>query len=100
MEGSELTDEEIESIFYDQLTNLNHSTMIGVEPREKLKNTMVSTELQEKTGIYLRETIPEITDKVNAMERAVKIIIGLQEKVSSRNRRQQLSNENRREKEK
>ena len=37
MEGSELIDEELESLFNDQLTNMNHSTMTEMEPREKLK---------------------------------------------------------------
>ena len=48
MEGSELIDEELE-----QLTNVNHSTMTEMEPREKLRKTKVPTELQEKAdSIY------------------------------------------------
>ena len=66
MEGSELTDEELESLFNEQPTNVNHSTMTEMEHREKLRKTKVPTELQEKAdsilGHYLRgvNTIPEI----------------------------------------
>ena len=82
MEGSELIDEALESIFINQLINLNHSTMIEVERTERLRKVKVLTELQEKADSiygYLREvdTIPEITDKVYAMGRAVEIKMGL-----------------------
>ena len=45
MEGSELVDEELESLFNEQLTNMNHSTMKEMEPREKLRKTKVPIEL-------------------------------------------------------
>ena len=37
MEGFELMDEELESLFNEQLTNVNHSTMTVMEPGEKLR---------------------------------------------------------------
>ena len=102
MEGFEVIDEELESLFNEQLTNMNHSTMTEMEPREKLRKTKVPIELQEKAdsilGHYLRgvDTIPEITDKVYAMGKAVEIKMGLPQNVSSRNGRQKPSNGNRR----
>ena len=98
MDVSELIDEELESSFNEQLTNLNHSTMTEIEPREKLRKTKVPTELQEKAdsilGHYLRgvDTTPEITDKVHAMGKVVEIKMGLLQNVSSRNGRQKSSN--------
>ena len=53
-----------------------------MEPRGKLRKTKVPIELQEKAdstlGHYLRsvDTIPEITDKVYAMGKAVEIKMG------------------------
>ena len=70
IEGSELIDEELEFLCNEQLTNMKHSTMTEMEPREKLRKTKVPTKLKEKAdsilGHYLRgvDTIPEITDKV------------------------------------
>ena len=102
MEGSELIDEELESLFNEQLTNMNHSTMTEMEPRERLRKTKVPIELQEKAdsifGHYLRgvDTKPEITDKVHVMGKAVEIKMGLPQNVSSRNGRQKPSNGNRR----
>ena len=102
MEGSELIDEELESLFNEQLTNMNHSTMTEMEPREKLRKTKVPIELQEKAdsilGHHLRgvDTMAEITDKVYAMGKAVEIKMGLLQNVSSRNGRQKPSNGNRR----
>ena len=61
MEGSELIDEELASLFNEQLTNVNHSTMTEMERREKLRKTKVPTELQEKADtMYSRglDTIP------------------------------------------
>ena len=102
MEGSELIDEELESLFNEQLTNMNHSTMTEMEPREKLRKTKVPIELQEKAdsilGHYLRgvDIIQEISDKVYAKGKVVEIKMGLPQNVSSRNGRQKLSNGNRR----
>ena len=102
MEGSELIDEELESLFNEQLTNMNHSTMTEMEPRENLRKTKLPIELQEKVdsilGHYLRgvDTIPEITDKVYSMGKAVEIKMGLLQNVSNRNGRQKPSNGNRR----
>ena len=102
MEGSELIDEELHSLFNEQLTNVNHSTVTGMEAREKLRKTKVPTELQEKAASiqenYLRgvDTILEITDKAYAMGKAVEIKMGLLQNVSSTNGRQKPSNGNRR----
>ena len=102
MEGSALIDEELESLFNEQLTNMNHSMMTEMEPRERLRKTKVPIELQKKAdsilGHYLRgvDTIPEITDKVYAMGKAVEIKMGLPQNVSRRNGRQKPSNGNRR----
>ena len=102
VEGPELIDEELEAIFDDQLTNLKHVTMTDIEPREKLRKLKMPAELQERANSTLRkylrgvDTIPEITDKVYAMGKAVEIKISLPQKVSRGNRRQKPSNGNRR----
>ena len=76
--------------------------MTEMKPRERLRKTKVPTELQEKTdsvlGHYLRgvDTIPEITDKVYAMGKAMDIRMGLHQYLSSRNGRQNPSNGNKR----
>ena len=76
--------------------------MTEMEPKEKLRKTKVPIELQEKAdsilGHYLRgvDTIPEITDKVYVMGKAVEIKMDLPQNLSSRNGRQKLSNGNRR----
>lgn len=98
MKGPGLLDEELESLFNDQLTNLNHSTMTEMEPRERLRKLKVTTELQKKADSILGpvDTILEITDKVYAMGKAVENKMGLPQKVSSRNGKQKPSNGNRR----
>lgn len=59
------------------MTSLNHSAMIEVEERERLRKVKVPTELQERTNsfleCYLREvdTISQITDKMYAMCKAM-----------------------------
>ena len=98
VEGPKLIDEELEAIFNDQLTNLKHVTMTDIEHREKLRKLKMPAELQERAdstlGKYLRgvDTIPEITDKVYAMGKAVEIKIGLPQKGSRGNRRPKPSN--------
>lgn len=80
--------------------------MIEVEPREKLRKLKLPTEFQENAesilGRFLREVdiIPEITDMLYAMGRAVKIKMSLRLKVSRRNGKQKPSNGNRRKREK
>ena len=70
-------DKEIEQYFNSELEQLNHSTAIHMEPREKLPKIKLNAETQERANkilnLYLpnTDTIPEITDMVYAMGKAV-----------------------------
>ena len=66
-------DKELEQYFQLELENLHHSTLLHMEPREKLPKVTLSDEIQERAnkilGLYLpsADTIPEITDIVYVM---------------------------------
>ena len=70
-------DKELEQLFIQELKSLKRSTMFEIEPREKLSKLKMPTELQESADRILDQhmhevdTIPEITDKVYAMGRAM-----------------------------
>ena len=70
-------DQDLKVMFISQLENLNHSSLLQMEPREKLPKAKINNQLKEsanrKLDIYLKEvdTIPEIRDKVYAMGRAI-----------------------------
>ena len=79
-------DKELEQLFIKQLKSLKCSTMFEIEPREKLSKLKMPTELQESADRILDQhmhdvdTIPEITDKVYAMGRAVERKKGIAQK--------------------
>ena len=79
-------DKELEQLFIQQLKGFKHSTMFEIEPREKLCKLRMPTELQESADRILDQhmhevdTIPEITDKVYAMGRAIEIKKGIAQK--------------------
>ena len=76
-------DRDLEQYFLAQLKGMNHSTMINLEPRDKLPKVILTNELKTSANkilsIYLLNTdsIPEITDKVYAMGRAVSFKLGV-----------------------
>ena len=67
---------------FTQLENLTHSSLIQMEPREKLPKARINNQLKESANrildIYLKEvdTIPEICDKVYVMGRSIGIRLG------------------------
>ena len=75
----DFVDKELMSIFNDHFHSLTSSTLTAINPREKMKKLKVPVELQKKADGVLRfslrrvDTISEITDKVNAMVRALEI---------------------------
>ena len=87
--GVELTekDKELEQYFIAELEKLNHSTLLHMEPREKLPKVIMDPEIQERSNkvlcMYLpsADTIPEITDIVYAMGKAVGYAMGVRSKV-------------------
>ena len=69
-------------MFITQLENLTHSSLLQLEPREKLPKARFDNQLKESANqildIYLKEvdTIPEICGKVYAMGRAIGFTLG------------------------
>ena len=70
-------DEEIEQFFQIQIEFMDHCSLLQLEPREKLPKVNLTREtegsLNRILGRYLIDvnTIPEITDKVYAMGKAI-----------------------------
>ena len=103
--GVELTekDKELEQYFIAELEKLNHSTLLHMEPREKLPKVTIDPEIQERSNTVLRmylpsaDTIPEITDIVYAMGKAVGYAVGVRSKESNGNGVRKAEGGNRRE---
>ena len=74
------------------MENLNHSILLHMEPREKLLKVKLSGETQERANKILRlylpsaDTIPEITDIVYAMGKAIGYATGIKPKEGNENR--------------
>ena len=89
-------DKELERYFQSELENLNHSTLLNMEPREKLPKVTVSDEIQERANKILRlylptaDTIPEITNIVYAMGKAIGYATGIKPKEGNENRPKKL----------
>ena len=70
-------DKQLERYFQSELENLNHSTLLHMEPKEKLPKVTMSDEIQERANNIFRlylpsaDAIPEITDIVYAMGKAI-----------------------------
>ena len=75
-------DQDLKEMFIIHLENLTHSSLLQIEPREKLPKAKFDNYLKESANrvldIYLQEvdTIPEICDKVYAMGRAIGFKLG------------------------
>ena len=95
-------DEELEEIFSHLLEDLNHSTMLKLRPREKLCKLKLTPEIEESANRILDqylhgdENIPEITEKVYAMGKAVAIKTGIVLKEKKAKEKQKPPNGNRR----
>ena len=96
-------DKELEQYFQLELENLHHSTLLHMEPREKLPKVTLSDEIQERAskilGLYLpsADTIPEITDIVYVMEKAIGYTTGIKPEGGNENRPKKAEGGNRRE---
>ena len=72
-------DKKLEQYFQSELENVNHSTLLHMEPRAKLPKVTKSDEIQGRANKILRlylylpsaDTIPEITDTVYARGKAI-----------------------------
>ena len=93
---------ELERYFQSELENLKHSTLLHMEPREKLPKVTMSDETQKRANKILRldlpsaDTIPEITDIVYAMRRAIGYATGIKPKEGNENRPKKAEGGNRR----
>ena len=96
-------DKDLEQYFSAQLKGMNHSAMINLEPRDKLPKVTLTDELKTSVNkilsIYLLNTdsIPEITDKVYTMGRAVSFKLGVGQREQNGDRKQKPKEGNRRE---
>ena len=96
-------DKELEQYFIAELEKLNHSTLLHMEPREKLPKVTMDPEIQERSNkvlcMYLpsADTIPEITDIVYAKGKAVRCAMGVRSKESKGNGIRKTEGGNRRE---
>ena len=67
----------MERYFNSELEKLNHSTALHIDSREKLPKIKLDAETQERANKILKwyllntDTIPEITDMMYAMGKAV-----------------------------
>ena len=79
-------DKELERFSNAELEQLNHSTALHMEPREKLPKVKLDAETHERANkilnLYLPnvDTIFEITDMVYAMGKAVPYTLGVKPK--------------------
>ena len=95
--------QEFERYFQSDLENLNHSTLPHMEPREKFPKVTMSDEIQERANkivhLYLpsADTMPEITDIVYAMGKAIGYATGIKPKEGNENRTKKVEGSNRRE---
>ena len=94
---------EFERYFQSELENLNHSTLLHMEPREKLLKVTMSDEIQERANkillLYLpnADTISEITNILYAMGKAIGYAAGIKPKEGNENRPKNAEGGNRRE---
>ena len=86
------------------MQELEHCTMLEMHPREKLTKLKLTPDIEESANRILDEylhgdeSIPEITDKVYAMGKAIKIKSGIVQRQANYRRRNKPSNGNSREK--
>ena len=96
-------DKQLVQYFIAELEKLNHSTLLHMEPREKLPKVTMDPEILERSNNFLRmylpsaDTIPEITDIVYAMRKVVGYAMGVRSKESNGNGARKAEGGNRRE---
>ena len=75
-------DQDLKEMLTIHLENLTHSSLLQIEPKEKLPKVKYNNQLKESANrlldIYLQEvgTIPEICDEVYAMGTAIGFKLG------------------------
>ena len=85
------------------MENLNHSILLHMELREKLPKVKLSDETQERANKILRlylpsaDTIPEITNIVYAIRKAIGYATRIKPKVGNENRSKKAECGNRKE---
>ena len=86
-------DKKLEQYFQSELENVNHSTLLHMEPRAKLPKVTKPDEIQGRaknpTSVFIftsADTIPEITDTIYAMGKAIGYTTGIKPKEGHGNR--------------
>ena len=92
---------ELEQYFQFELENLNHFTLLRMEPREKLPKVKLSDEIQERANKIIRlclpsaDTIPEITNIVYTMGKPIGYATAIKPKERNENRPKKAEGGNR-----
>ena len=102
---SQLTekDKELERFFIAELEQLEHSSLLHMELRQALSKVKMDSEIQERANKILRfylpsaDTIPEITDIIYSMGKAVGHATGVKQKERNENRARKAEGGNRQE---
>ena len=102
---SQLTekDKELERFFIAELEQLEHSSLLHMEPRQALPKVKMNSEIQERANKVLHlclpsaDTIPEITDIIYSMGKAVGHATGVKPKERNKNGARKAEGENRQE---
>ena len=87
-------------MFNQILQDLEHCTMLEIYPREKLPKLKLIPDIEESANrivdTYLQgdENIPEIADKVYAVEMVIAIKSGIVQRQANYRRKNKSSNEN------
>ena len=92
---------ELEQYFQFEVENLNHFTLVRMEPREKLPKVKLSDEIQERANKIIRlclpsaDTIPEITNIVYTMGKPIGYATAIKPKERNENRPKKAEGGNR-----
>ena len=100
---SQLTEKgkELERLFIAELEQLEHSSLLHVEPRQALPKVKIDSEIQERANKVLHlhlpsaDTIPEITDIIYSMGKAVGHATGVKPKERNENGARKAEGRNR-----
>ena len=96
-------DKELERFFIAELEQLEHSSLLRMEPRQALPKVKMDSEIQERANKVLRlylpsaDTIPEITDIIYSTGKAVGHATGVKPKERNENGARKAEGGNRRE---
>ena len=102
-DGLTENDKKLERFFQVQIEAMEHCSLLQLEPREKLPKVKLTKEIESSANRILDRylidvnTIPEITDKVYAMGKAIAFKLGVKQPESNTTKKKDANGGNRRE---